>query len=271
LFGVAFEQQQPFHGDLVERLYAASAARGYDVALSAVAPTRDEPTAVEALLRERCEAVMLLGSRLTDEALDALAVRVPTLVVARHTSAAAVGVVRGDDEVGIGLAVDHLVELGHRRIAHVDGADAPGSADRRLGFRAAMGRHGLGAHADVLTGGLTEEAGARAMTALLARPSPPTAVIAFNDRCATGVVDTLVHRGLRVPNDVSVVGYDDSRLAEAPHVQMTTVSQDATALAAAAVEQALQLAGGGAPTETVLTPRLVVRATTAPYHGESPK
>ena len=65
-------------------------------------------------------------------------------------------------------------------------------------------------------------------------------MIAFNDRCATGVVDTLVHRGRRVPGDVSVVGYDDSRLAEAPHVQMTTVSQDATALAEAAVDQALE-------------------------------
>lgn len=264
VLGVAFELQQPFHGDVVERLYAAAGVRGYYVELSAVAPTRDEPTAVEALLRERCEAVMLLGSRLTDDRLAALAARVPTLVVARRTAASGVGVVRGDDLVGIGLAVDHLVGLGHRRVAHIDGADAPGSHDRRLGFVDAMARNGLRRHADVLTGGLTENAGARAMSALLARPRPPTAVIAFNDRCATGVVDTLVHSGLRVPRDVSVVGYDDSRLAEAPHVQMTTVSQDATALAAAAVDQALALASGAQATETVLTPRLVVRATSAP-------
>ena len=152
--------------------------------------------------------------------------------------------VRGDDLVGIGLAVDHLVGLGHRRIAHVDGADAPGSADRRRGSPPPWPATGWAATPRSLTGGLTEAAGARAMTALLARPTPPSAVIAFNDRCATGVVDTLVHRGRRVPGDVSVVGYDDSRLAEAPHVQMTTVSQDATALAGAAVVQALALAGG---------------------------
>lgn len=263
VLGVAFELQQPFHGDLVERLYTAAAARGYDVALSAVAPTRDEPTAMDTLLRERCAAVILLGSRLADGALAAFAARVPTLLVARHTAAAGVGVVRGDDVCGIGLAVGHLVGLGHRAIAHVDGAGAAGSDDRRRGFADAMAGHGLARHADVLTGGLTEEAGARAMTALLARPRPPSAVIAFNDRCATGVVDTLVHRGRRVPGDVSVVGYDDSRLAEAPHVQMTTVSQDATALASAAVDQALRLAAGNPSTEIVLTPRLVVRATTA--------
>ena len=267
VLGVAFELQQPFHGDLVERLYAAATARGYDIGLSAVAPTRDEATAVEALLRERCEAAILLGSRFDDAALAAFATRVPTLLVARRTQADGVGVVRGDDLAGIGLAVEHLVGWGHRRIAHVDGGDAAGSDDRRRGFHDAMARHGLGRQAEVLTGGLTEEAGARAMAALLARPTPPSAVIAFNDRCATGVVDTLVHRGLRVPADVSVVGYDDSRLAEAPHVQMTTVSQDATALAVAAVDQALRLAAGEPPTETVLTPRLVVRATTAPTPG----
>ena len=88
-------------------------------------------------------------------------------------------------------------------------------------------------------------------------------MIAFNDRCATGVVDTLVHRGRRVPGDVSVVGYDDSRLAEAPHVQMTTVSQDATALADGGGRPGAGARGRRRPTETVLTPRLVVRSTTA--------
>jgi DNA-binding LacI/PurR family transcriptional regulator len=264
VLGVSFELQQPFHGDLVEHLYAAAAARGYDVGLSAVAPSRGEALAVEALLRERCEAVVLLGSRMPDADLAALAARVPTLSVARHTAAAGVGVVRSDDRRGIGLAVDHLVGLGHRRIAHVDGGDAAGTADRRTCFLDAMGRHRLGRAAEILTGGLTEQAGADATAALLARPDPPTAVIAFNDRCATGVIDTLVHAGRAVPGDVSVVGYDDSRLAQAPHVRMTTVSQDAGRLADVAVDQALRLAAGRGPTAVVLAPRLVTRATTGP-------
>ncbi len=267
VLGVAFELQQPFHGDLVEHLYAAAAARGYDVGLSAVAPTRAEGLAVEALLRERCEAVVLLGSRMADAELAALAARVPTLSVARHTAAAGVGVVRSDDHGGIGLALDHLAGLGHRRIAHVDGGGAAGTADRRRGFLDAAARHGLGDDVEILAGGLTEQAGADATAALLARPDPPTAVIAFNDRCAAGVVDTLVHAGRAVPGDVSVVGYDDSRLAQAPHVRMTTVSQDAGRLADVAVEHALLLAAGGPPTATVLTPRLVTRATTAPPPG----
>lgn len=264
LLGVTFELQQPFHGDLVEQLYAAAAERGYDISLSAVTPSRGERSAVNALLRERCEAAILLGSRLDDTDLTVLAARVPTLVVARSSEAPGVGVVRGDDLAGIALAVDHLVGLGHRRIAHIDGADAPGSADRRDGFLGAMIRHGLGEAAEVLAGGLTEEAGAQATRELLDNPEPPTAVVAFNDRCATGVLDTLVHHGRHVPRDVSVVGYDDSRLAQAPHVQMTTVSQDAPQLARAAIDSALQLAAGEDPAETILTPRLIHRSTTGP-------
>ncbi len=261
LLGVTFELQQPFHGDLVEQIYPAAAEHGYDVTLSAVAPSRDEWTAVTALLRERCEATILIGSRLDAGELTRLHARVPALLVATRAAAPGIGIVRSDDLTGIALAVDHLVELGHRRIAHIDGAGAPGSDDRQHGFTAAMTRLGLGSSAEVLSGGLTEEAGARAMRELLSRPRPPTAVVAFNDRCATGVLDALVRHGLRVPDDISVVGYDDSRLAKASHVQMTTVSQDAPQLARAAVDAALRLGAGAEPAEIVLTPRLIARST----------
>ncbi|MFC6062896.1 LacI family DNA-binding transcriptional regulator [Streptomyces ochraceiscleroticus] len=264
VLGVTFELQQPFHGDLVEQIYTAAGQQGYEAMISAVAPSRSETTAVNALLRERCEAAILLGSELETEELTRLARRLPTLLVARHTDLSGVGVVRSDDTAGIGLAVDHLVALGHRRIAHIDGAGAPGSSDRRLGFLQAMAGHGLQDTADVLAGGLTETAGAEGMRYLLGRPTPPTAVIAFNDRCASGVLDVLARQGCDVPGEISVVGYDDSRLAKLPHVQMTTVSQNAAELAEAAVTSALALIAGRQPEEVVLTPRLVERATTGP-------
>ncbi|MEU1519046.1 LacI family DNA-binding transcriptional regulator [Streptomyces sp. NPDC005811] len=265
VLGIVFELQQPFHGDLVEHLYAAAARHGYEAVISAVAPSRDESTALNSLLRERCEAAILLGSRLSGEELQGLAGRLPTLLVARRSDLPQVGSVRSDDSVGIKLAVDHLVGLGHRRIAHIDGAGAPGSSDRRLGFLEGMADHGLADFADVLAGGLTEEAGAEGMRYLLDRPvPPPTAVIAFNDRTATGVLDVLARQGRDVPGEISVVGYDDSRLAKIPHVQMTTVSQDAPLMADAAVIAALDLINGGTPQETVLTPRLVERATSGP-------
>ncbi|WP_243838938.1 LacI family DNA-binding transcriptional regulator [Aeromicrobium yanjiei] len=263
LIGVTFDLQQPFHGDLVEHLYAAAAARGYDLAISAVAPTRDEDVAIQALLRERCEVAVLLGSMLDDETIRQVSATVPVLLVVRDGAAAGVSSVRSDDVTGVGLAVDHLIGLGHRRIAHVDGGTAPGAAERRAGFLAAVRRHGAQDSSRVVTGGLTEQDGSRGMRELLESADPPTAVVAFNDRCAAGVLDHLVRSRVDVPGDVSVTGYDDSRLAISPHAQMTTVSQNPEEMAESAVAGALDLAQGGQPRQVVLTPHLIARETTA--------
>jgi LacI family transcriptional regulator len=264
LIGIAFELQQPFHGDVVEQVYVAAAESGYDVALSAVSPSRDEPTAVESLIRERCDALIVLGMKAHADDLGRFADRVPMVSVARRLKAPFLGIVRGDDKAGLRMAVEYLAGLGHSRIAHIDGADAPGSADRRTSYRRTMQRLGLGEYVDVIAGGLTEADGARGTRELLTRPTPPTAVIAFNDRCATGALDYAARTGLRIPEDLSIMGYDDSRLARIPHVQMTTVSQDARELARAAVDLALEQLKGESPREIVVQPRLVVRETTQP-------
>lgn len=265
LIGVTFDLQQAFHGDLVEHLYTSAAAHGYDLAISAVAPSRDEPTAIQALLRERCEVAVLLGSSLSDDDLAVTASRVPLLLVARRSEVDGISSVHSDDVEGVGLAVEHLVSLGHRQIVHVDGADAPGADDRRRGFAIATERHGL--RPQVVSGGPTEHDGARAMTAALDSPTRPTAVVAFNDRCAAGVLDALVRRRIDVPSEISVIGYDDSRLAVGPHADMSTISQNAAEMAEGAVAGALQLLAGGEPHELVLTPHLVARSTTGPAPG----
>ncbi|ROZ99159.1 LacI family DNA-binding transcriptional regulator [Gordonia sp. OPL2] len=263
LLGVTFELREPFHGDLVEEAYRVAGDVDYDVVISAVAPSRSESTALDTVVRERCEAVILLGSRLSDDALAALAERLPVVVVARDSNAPGVGYVRSDDTAGVGLAVDHLVGLGHRRIVHIDGGDAPGAADRRAGFSAAMAERGLSS-ASIVAGGLTQIDGARATRDLVAADGSVTAVVAFNDECATGVIDVLIRAGWRVPEDVSVIGYDDARPASRAPVPLTTVSQDAGELAADAVAGALAMIDGGPAPRIVRRPRLVVRATTGP-------
>jgi DNA-binding LacI/PurR family transcriptional regulator len=262
LIGVTFDLQQPFHGDLVEHLYTAAASRGYDLAISAVAPSRSEDVALQALLRERCEVAVLLGSSSSDTELAQAAARVPLLLVARRSGTAGISSVRSDDVEGVGLAVDHLVSLGHQRLVHVDGGDAPGADDRRLGFARSVERHGVAGR--VVAGGPTEHDGARAAVAALDSPDRPTGVIAFNDHCAAGVLDVLVRRRLDVPGEISVIGYDDSRLATGSHAQMSTISQNAAEMAEGAVAGALDLLRGGDPSELVLTPHLVARTTTGP-------
>ena len=262
LIGIAFELQHPFHGDVVEQIYLTAAERGYDVALSAVSPSRGEAIAVESLIRERCEAVIVLSLQPDADDLKQFTDRVPMVSVGRRLKALFVSIARGDDKAGLRIAVDHLAGLGHRRIAHIDGARAPGSADRRSSYNSSMRRLGLGDCIDVIGGGPTEEDGARGMSELLNHAAPPTAVIAFNDRCAAGALDVAVRTGLRVPKDLSIMGYDDSRLARSPRAQLTTISQDTRELARAAVELALEQLEDKPPREIIVQPRLVVRETT---------
>src|SRR5215213_1596118 len=207
LIGVVFAVQQPFHGDLVSGLYTAADNADYELTLSAVTPGRDERHAVTSLLQDRCEALILLGPHAPTSYLVDLAARMPVVVVARPVRHRGVDVIRTDDAAGLGQAVDHLVELGHTRIAHIDGGRAPGAAERRRGYREALQRHGL--TGSIVPGGLPEDDGAAAARARLDARDRPTAVCVFNDRCATGVLDVLRSAGLDVPGDVSVVGFDD--------------------------------------------------------------
>jgi DNA-binding LacI/PurR family transcriptional regulator len=265
LLGVVFGVQHPFHGDLVSGLYTAADRVDYQLTLSAVTPDRDDRRAVASLLQDRCEALILLGPQAPTGYLGELTARLPVVVVARAIRHRAVDVVRTADDEGLRQAVDHLVGLGHRRIAHVDGGRAPGAAERRRGYRDAMHRHGLDAQAAVLPGGLTEEDGAAAARALLRTDRRPTAVTVFNDRCAIGALDVLQRAGLSVPGDISVVGYDDSRLARLAHVDLTTVAQDTERLTTLAVHRAVDRLDATPVTrrELVVAPRLVVRSTTA--------
>jgi DNA-binding LacI/PurR family transcriptional regulator len=265
LLGVVFGVQHAFHGDLIGGLYRAADRLGYELALSAVTPDRDEQRAVSSLLQDRCEALVLLGPHAPTAYLGALADRLPVVVVARAVRHRAVDVVRTADDEGLHQAVAHLVGLGHRRIVHIDGGRAPGAPERRRGYRDAMRQHGLDPEIRILPDGLTEDDGAAAARALLGEASEPTAVIAFNDRCATGVLDVLARAGRTVPGHISVVGCDDSRLARLSHVALTTVAQDTGQISTLAVTRAIERLESTpvARRELVIAPHLVVRGTTA--------
>ncbi|HEU5485326.1 MAG TPA: LacI family DNA-binding transcriptional regulator [Microlunatus sp.] len=267
LIGVVFGVQHAFHGDLVSGLYPAAEALGYELTLSAVTPTRDERRAVAGLLQDRCEALILLGPQLPTSYLGELAATMPVIVLARAVRHRDVDVVRTDDAAGLHQAIDHLVGLGHRQIAHIDGGHAPGAAERRRGYLAALDAHGLADGSQIVSGGLTEDDGAAAARALVDLKPRPTAVTVFNDRCATGVLDVVRQAGMKVPADMSVTGYDDSRLARLSHVALTTIRQDTTALTSTAVSRVVSRLNqepiGGR--EQILAPELVVRQTTGPF------
>ncbi|MER5180730.1 LacI family DNA-binding transcriptional regulator [Streptomyces sp. NPDC002896] len=264
--GVMLTLHQPFQADLVEAIYREAERLGYDVLLSADAPGRDERKAIEALLSHRCEALILLGPRSTAADLDALGHRTVAVAVARRVRGARVDSVRTAEAKGVRQALDHLVELGHRRIAHVDGGRGPGSAERRRAYRYSMRRHGLADEIRVIPGAHDEDAGIEAGRILAAQDELPTAVLAANDRCAMGLLMSLGRAGIDVPGEVSVVGYDDSHLSHLMPMGLTTVRQDFLLMAERAVRFAVErLEGEGVePREAVVDPELVVRGTSGP-------
>jgi len=260
LLGLIFSTSQPFHAEIVDAAYAEASAKGYEIALSAVANGRPEPRAIEALLDVGAEALIIIAPTLSVEELEFHARQVPLVSLLRDDVGDLVDSVSSDDHAGITLAVDHLVSLGHTRIVHVDGGSAVSAGNRRERYRTEMIRHGL--HPVIIPGGTGEENGMGAGQILQA--DPPTAVIAFNDRCALGIMESLKTAGLSIPADISVLGYDDSHFAKLSYVQLSSISQDAPLLAAAAVGRAVErIEGERVPGRVVRTPHLVLRKTTA--------
>ena len=267
MLGVTFAVGHAFHGEVLSTLYAAADGAGYEVVLSGVTPDRPDTDAVGSLLAERCEALLLVGSGLPAAAMSRLAERMPVVSLLRPVRRGSVGVVRTDDALGLRLAVEHLRALGHQHVALLDGGQAAGAAERRQGYRRGM-RANPPLREEMLSGGLTELEGAEAAAAYLALPDRPTAVTAFNDRCALGFIDVMRQVGVRVPDDISVVGFDDIAQASYPHVALTTVRQDLARLGATAVQWVTsRLEGIGAEDDSdgvvIVEPELVVRRSTA--------
>jgi LacI family transcriptional regulator len=264
LLGVTFEVEQAFHGDLIEGIYAAAEPAGYDVVLSPIAQGRPEARAIEDILGDRCEAAILLGPRSSAPSLVALAAKLPVVVIARHVRASAVDCVRTDDVAGMNAAIGHLRTLGHQHIAYLDGGNAPGASERLRALKSAAAANGL--RVLVLPAGPGEEDGAAAAHELLARAAGMTAVIAFNDRCALGVLDTLLRAGIHVPQDMSMIGYDNSRIARISYINLTTVGQNPEHLTQLAVGRAIARLEDrpSEPRDQVVAAELIVRASTAP-------
>ncbi|GHG85667.1 LacI family DNA-binding transcriptional regulator [Streptomyces lanatus] len=265
LLGVLVDIHSPFHAELVEHLHIAAEEVGYDLVLSTQTRTRDQNTAIETLLAFRSEALILLAPSAPADTLAALDRKAPVIVVGRRIAEGELDVVRTADDDGVGQIVDHLVGLGHRAIAYVDGGKGVIATDRRRGYRTAMRRHGLDEHIRVLRGDHTEASGERAARHLIDSGDLPTAVVAYNDQCAIGVLTALTRAGVAVPAEVSVAGYDDDTLSRLSCFNLTTVSQGAREQARYAVAAAVERLDQDReePREVVLTPELVVRGSIA--------
>jgi DNA-binding LacI/PurR family transcriptional regulator len=269
--GVVFAPTHATEPDIVEAMYPAAAAQGHQLILSATTPTRDYAEAVGELAGYRCAALVVIGADLGPGGLTSLAQRsrVPLVVVGDGRRNPVYDVVRSAGDRGVEAVVHHLADLRHRRIVFTYGTAMRPSRLRLSGYRRAIRNLGLAADILAMPGDYTEEHGAMAARALLARDELPTAVAAANDQFAVGLMLTLARAGVRVPEDVSVTGFDDIRFARLSAVDLTTVRQDPADMGRAAVAAALRRVDDpdSPPQERVIEPTLVVRSSTASPRG----
>ncbi len=257
----------PITADVLDAVQAEARRRDYrTIVVVGSDDAAAERAELEKLLEFRVEGIIALGHRLPDGAREAITADCPAVIIGSEQQGIPyLGSMCNDDVVGAGLAVDHLVALGHERITHVDGGPSTVARDRRRGYRDAMRRHGLGGSLTVVKGSFTEDGGYRGASRALDAPDPPTALFVVNDLAAMGAMAAVVDRGLSVPEDVSVVGYDGTRLAGIRPLGLTTVAQPLLELgtrAAALLCGQLDGEPSGA-SSTRLAPALVVRRTTA--------
>ncbi len=257
-----------FFGQVLSGAEEVLRAAGYDVLLYAL-PDDAARTAFFARLplRRRVDAVLVLTLPMDQAEVDQLlGLQVPIGSVG--VPAPGICCVGIDDGAAARMAVTHLVNLGHEAIALIGGGPSEPihftvPHDRLGGYRAAMRDAGLpvpdGYEAD---GGFTYAGGEAAMAGLLALPDPPTAVFAESDEMAMGALRAIRRAGLRCPEDISVIGFDDHELAEL--VELTTIAQPVAEQGRLAARLLLERIAGAEVLDRQLPTRLVLRSTTSP-------
>jgi DNA-binding LacI/PurR family transcriptional regulator len=265
--------QYHFHLDVLHHIEAAAAKAGYDLLVPSRPTTTASDSYVRLLRSRRVAGTIMVACPPDDVRIQALVEsRLPTVFVDAIGAGPHATYVASDNTDGARQITEHLVALGHRRIARITGTETdPSGGERLRGIRAALAAAhipedpGLHRRSDWSTEGAYQAAN----DLLDARPDL-TAIVAESDMMAIGVLRALHEHGLRVPQDVSVTGFDDIDLAAYALPALTTVRQDTDAMGNGAVKALLEFVGGGpgqtgrAPEPLRLPTELVVRNSTAP-------
>ena len=229
----------------------------------------DERRCVDHLLSRRVEGIILLTSRLPDAELINLARSVPLVVTGRRVDGERVYCLDEDSTMGARLATDYLIGQGHRRIAFISGPpDHPDALQRLDGYKAALAAGRIPFTKKLVAAGdYLESGGLAAINALLESRVQFTAVFAANDQTAYGAMLALHHHGLKVPQDVSVVGFDDLPTSAFMIPPLTTVHRFTDEIGEGAAEAMIDLIERRAPQARVSSPTLAIRDSTRPLRN----
>lgn len=260
----------PFFAQLLAGVETELVDAGYVLVLSVVGDPDSEAETYRRLAQDgRVDGVLLTDARIDDPRYALVAeLGLEAVVVGHPPPESGLPGVAADERMAIARAVGALVDLGHEHIAHVAGlAELVHSAERRAAWRDALLAAGLPA-GQVVDGDFTVEGGARATRRLLGGRRPPTAILYANDLMASAGLRVARQLGVGVPEDLSIVGFDDIPLAEHVHPGLTTIRQDPVAAGRAAARLLLhRLRGERLPVPALPEPVLVMRDSIGPPPG----
>jgi DNA-binding LacI/PurR family transcriptional regulator len=265
MIGVLFEAHNPFEARFVERLLERAPELGFSVSLAPITPLRDTEAVVRQLMEFRVEALACFNPDPSSPALQHALGRLPVVWLGERPGDPRADAVHADDERGFDLVLDLLTTLGHAGATYVGGLGGRVGPDRVEAYRSAMRNAGLGAAIDEVPVGFSEEDGAAAARILLARPDLPTAVVCCSDQAAVGVRAVFAQDGIRVPEQVSVTGFDDSDVAAISYNDLTAVRQDIDLTVEATLDAIVRRLEHpeADPVEVATTATLTVRGSTA--------
>jgi DNA-binding LacI/PurR family transcriptional regulator len=268
--------ENPFFPELVRAADDAAHERGYTILLGSAADDDERAMRyLDLMVDRRVDGLIVASSAVTERHWSWLvSAPIPVVVVNAEPSALGVSVIASDNEAGTRLAVEHLVALGHRRIGYISGPEAYTAAKPRLrGFQSACREAGLSPDATpAVPGDARVESGERGVARLLEIQPRVTAICCYNDLTAIGSLRALHARGLGVPDDMSVVGFDDIAAAAWVHPALTTVVQQKGAMGRLAVEHLARAIGSERPAdpEVVRVPvHIHQRGSTAAPRGSA--
>lgn len=256
----------PFFSEVIRGIEQVAHENGYSVLLGETQSSRVREQAYADMVAARqADGIITMSPRVPEIAIDG---RLPVVNACEYVKDGNISSVYIDNVAAAGSAVDYLVALGHRDIAFIAGpSSSPICVDREQGYRLALQRAGIPADLTLTTvGDFSIEAGERAIERLLSQGQAFSAVFCSNDEMAIGALRALLSHGLRVPEDISVVGFDDIRFARYTSPPLTTVAQPKNAMGREAMTMMIELLNDPAvpPRKRVLSADLVVRGSTAP-------
>jgi LacI family transcriptional regulator len=260
----------PFYAETLAIMEKGLLRAGYSVLfVSGHWRADDERRCIDHLLARRVDGVILMTSCLADKELVRVSRRTPLVLSGRHVTGERICSLDVDSTPGARLATDYLLGQGHQRIAFISGpADHPDALQRLAGYKAGLAARKIGfSKTLVAAGDYTNEGGYAAMSRLLDAGEKFTAVFAANDESACGAILALYRRGLQVPRDISMIGFDDLPSSSFTIPPLTTVHRSIGEIAASAAEAMVDLIAGRTPTPTVTPATLAIRESTRPLHG----